>query len=201
VDRTSQKTVQRTTNYNYTTPTNFSGTSNTTTNVFGQTAQSTTNLNGVVTGGNQFGQSQSWNDTLTFPTFDSFFSCTHQAYMMKVKMKSVSAEDMRSMVKDLMGAVQVENVMAESPNRGILHTGDFVIKINNERVQNIHQISAVVDAAENKENLSVSLIRDGQTMTVIAKATDASSMIMEQNRKIISSACIVPEIKARAVCK
>lgn len=204
-DRSSSKTVQHTATYNYQAPAYFSGTANSTTNrrSYGQGTDqynTDTSYSGSIYGGGSQSQSSSWNETFIFPTFDTFFSCTDTVYMTKIKMREISEQDMKPYVKDLMGGVQIETFTDDSPNSNSLSVGDIIIKVNGERIRNVPQYGAAVDAATDRDNLRLTVIRDGREIFVNGKSVDVSDMFENEARDLISSACSVPEVQGRKIC-
>ncbi len=203
-DLSSSQIVQKTSSYNSQQPTYFSGsgTANTNINTYGGSGFANTNSNfsGSTSGGGSQGGSTSWQETYHYPTFDTVFSCTNQAYMLKFKPKEISADDMKPFVKDLMGAVQVEEVMDGSPNKGILDNGDFIIKVNGSRVKNKAQMMSAIDSSKDKEKIALTVVRDGQVKTVSAIAIDGTSIIIQETEKLATQACTLPEVKKRPIC-
>jgi hypothetical protein len=148
------------------------------------------------------GNSTTWNQTVHYPTFDTYFSCTNQAYMTKVKLKVISAEDMKPLVKDLMGALQVQDFLDDSPNRDLLQIGDFIIKVEGTRVQNMAAVINAIDRSKNKDGIALGIIRDGKSLTVSVKAVDGTSVLEKETKKLIFKACTnVPEIADRPICE
>lgn len=205
-DLSTSKTVQRTSNYSYQQPTYFNGTANSNTNYnyygggYGQ-ANRNTNIYGTVSGGNTYGGSQSWEETYNFPTYDTVFSCTNQAYMLRVQLKAISADDMKPFVKDLMGAVQITSLTDDSPNKDILQPGDMVVRVNGARVQNDAQFISAVDSTKDKNKIPLAIIRDGKQLNISARSLDGTPMIQSETDKIIAAACSVPEVKKRPICE
>jgi hypothetical protein len=204
-DISTSQVVQKTSNYNYQQPTYVSGHANSNTNYnyygggYGQT-NTNTSLNGTVSGGSSQGGSTAWQETYIYPTFDTYFSCTNQAFMTYVRLKEVSAEDAKPYVKDLMGFVQIDEIFDESPNKGILQVGDFMVKVNGNRIQSQPQYVSAIDASKDKNRIVIQIIRDGKPRIVNIKAVDATAMLEEQTVKIIGAVCAAPEVKNRPIC-
>jgi hypothetical protein len=203
-DLSTSQTVQKTSSYTYQNPTYISGNaySNTTGNMYGNNyyGNTNTNFNGTVTGGGSNSSSRTWNETYHFPTYDTYYSCTNQAFMTKVKVKEVKADDMKPFVQDLMGAVQIEAILDGSPNKEVLQVGDIVTKVNGNRVQKNPQYSSEIDASADKEHIVLTVVRDGKPTTIKAKAVDATDMILADTNKIVGAACTLSEIKSRPIC-
>lgn len=203
-DKSTSQTVQKTSNFSYQTPTHFSGTTNSNTNIIGMggwgQAYTNTKVDGTVYGGNQYGNSTTWNEIFHYPIFDTYFSCSNQAYMMKLRFRPISPDDMKPYVKDLMGAIQVEDFTDDSPNREILHVGDLIVKVNGVRIQNIPQFANAIDGSKNKSQVNMDIVREGEAISISAIAIDITHIREEEMKKLIKNACSISEIKNRSIC-
>lgn len=189
-DKSSSTTVRQTSTQVYQSPTYFSGSKN-----YGNS------FSGSAYGGNQYGTSLSWDEKLDFPMFDTLFSCGDTAYMTRVTLRVVSDQDMKPYVKDLMGALQIEKIAPDSPNKNVLYLGDIITKVNGLRVRTVPEMSAAIDSTSDKANIKITLIREGKELVVNAQAIDSTQELIAENQKIIQSACVVPEVKSREICK
>ena len=142
----------------------------------------------------------SWNDTYHYPVADTYFSCANQVYMTKVKVKKISVDDMKPFVKDLMGAVQVIDYIEGSPNQDILQVGDFITKVNSTRVQNLNQYGDAINSAIDKNKIVLNIVREGKPMTVKVKAIDSTSLVEEENFKVVANACKQSEMESKQIC-
>ncbi|CAN5416792.1 hypothetical protein BH10BDE1_BH10BDE1_27910 [soil metagenome] len=204
-DLTTSQDVQRSSTVNNTAPTHFNGTANSNTNLNSTgngfaNANTQTNIYGTFTGGQTSSSSRTWTETYVFPTFDTTFACSNGTFITKIKLKPISSDEMKPFVKDLLGAVQVEEFIDGSPNREVLKVGDLITKVNGERLTSLVQFSSMVDAAKDKSKLIVSLVREGKAIAIKLKAVDATLYFAEEAEKLIRSACTVPEVKKRPIC-
>ena len=189
-DLSTSQTVQRTSNFNF-------GNANASVNGFGQPFPSAY-YSGTA---NQVGVSNTWNQTFNYPTFDTFFSCKNQAYLAKLNLKEISAEDAKPFVKDLMGVVQIQDFIEGSPNRDILRIGDFILRINGERIRTLAEGMNAIDGAKDKDQIKFLIVRDGKLLTVNAKAVDGTTMLEESAKKFLATVCSnVLELKNRSIC-
>lgn len=191
-NKTVSKDIQRSHSETSASPQQINGT--------GYSYGNNVNINGTISGGNSTTNSSAWTQTLKFPTFDTYFTCTNEAYLTKFLGKPVSAEQMKPLVKDLMGAVQVQEIMDGSPNKGVLHVGDIVYKINDERIASVPQLSAIVDSASDKNKIQADIFRDGNAMKVLLQAEDGTQNFAKASEDLKTRACQVPEVKKRPVC-
>lgn len=199
-NRSTQQTVQRSSSYNYQAPTYFSGNANSNTqyNAFGSNTQ--TNLYGQATGGQVYGGQTSWNETLNYPVFDTLYSCVTKTFRANLGLEQLTADKAEEFVKDRLGALVVKEVLAESPNKGIVKVGDIITKVNGERVEGLPQFSAQIDNAKNPSAPIFTLVREGKTITVHGKAIDSSDEFRRVANEVSGRACAAAELKKQAFC-
>ncbi len=199
------KDYQRSSSYTYSSPTHFTGNATTTSNYnyLGggmMNSSSNTNFNGTFQGGQTYGGGSSWVETLTFPTYDTYFACHDQAWAVGIVPKDLTVEDLKPLVKDLMAAIQIESLSGDSPNFSVLQVGDIIYKVNKKRITNGVDFILALNDAPNKQQISLQLFRDGKQKTVNVIAVDLTQEFTTDNQEVVSMACTVPEIKARSIC-
>lgn len=192
-DLSTSQTVTKSASSTYTAPMQYNGSSN----YYGYTSHHS----GTITGGNQYANTTSWNETYRYPTFDTYFKCTDHIFQTKLELKPISPEDMKPFVKDLMGALQVQNIKDDSPNHVAIQVGDLVVKVEGNRVQNLVQFVNAVDNAKDKGRIELRIIRDGKPKTVTAAAVEATSEVIKAENELIDRECsLAPELKKRPIC-
>lgn len=203
-DLTKSQSVQRTSNYQYTTPTDFSGNvqSNTTYNVFGNnlTANQTGQFSGQASGGQQFGGASSWVETYVFPTFDTYFSCTEKNPLIGIQMQNIAPNQLASLVKDLMGAAQVMEVVPQSPNFSIVKTGDIITHVEGHRIQSDGEFVLELLKRKNINSVKITLLRDGIKKEVKVQVVNDIQSLKKSTAEIVTAACTIPEVKTRPIC-
>lgn len=205
-DKTSSKTVQKTSNYTYQNPTYFNGTANTNTNYNyygGNTlySNSNTNVNGTITGGDTYGGSQTWNETYVFPTIDTYFSCANEINLAGLEMKVLTPEEVKDLAKDKLGGVQVMKHGDDSPNKDIFQVGDIVLKVDNKRVLTVLDFGKMINESKDKNAIPASIVREGVPKNIKFKAVDKTSDFEEMNNQVVRTACTVQEVKSRPICQ
>lgn len=203
-DLSSSQTVQKTSNYNYQTPTTFTGnaTTNTNYNVYGNTlnAKSNTNLYGQVSGGHSYGGSNTWNETYHYPTFDVAYSCENEVHLIGIQLKPIENSEVKQWTKDSLGAMQIEDFTPGSPNEDELQVGDTIVKVMGKRVVNVQQLGKQIKRAKDKSKISALIVREGKLKKVKLKAKDFTDQFVQGNNQVVQYSCTVPEIKKRAIC-
>lgn len=147
------------------------------------------------------GTTRSWNETYSYPMFDVYFECVEKPIDARMSFKPLSSSQMKDFVKDLMGAVQVDEVLPDSPNKGIFQTGDIILKANGVRVGTILDL---YQASRNSDPKAFKLefLREGKKKNATVKFNDVTEMVAESQAKIIKDACQDPDVKnERPICK
>ena len=95
-----------------------------------------------------FGNSvhDSWKETYVYPNIEVVFRCSNEAVRPELLLREVPAEEMKHLVKDLKGALQVEKVPEDSPNKGNLLPGDIILKLGETRIQRIYELLSTFKA-------------------------------------------------------
>lgn len=158
---------------------------------------------GGMGGGMYYGSAgtTTYNETYTYPMFDVYFECTHKPMDARVALTNVTQSQMQSLVKDLKGGVQVDDVLKDSPNAGKILKADIIIKANGERVDKVIEVYQA--SRKNMDQpFKVELIRNGVRKTVQVKFKDVSELVAESQKEIIQAACKQDVIKEKSkVCK
>lgn len=201
-DLSTSKDVQRSSTYNYTAPTYYSGTANTSVNYYGNSyAQARTNYSGTAYGGDQTSNTTSWTETLTFPIVDTSFVCMDSLFLAKIKFRELKEYDVKDYVKDLRGALQVEEIPDDSPNKGKIKNSDIVLRLNGERVWTVAEFVKVLNNSSDKENLKFELVRDGKNLKITGKAVDGTEGLLADAEKVKASACGIEDLKDNLLCQ
>lgn len=192
-DNSQNKNVQRTSYYQNQNPTYVNATAN--------TINGNTNIYGTVTGGERYGGSRSWNETYTFPVFDTYFTCINENYVLDTNVQNISAEDIKEFTKDKLGGVQVMDIAESSPNISILKVGDIILNIEESRVLNTIELSKAVNEAKNKTAIKAKIVRNGIHKNINLTAYENTESIMKSNAQLINMACTIPEVQTRSICE
>lgn len=145
--------------------------------------------------------SSSWDETLQYPDLEVVFECANEVYEPRMEFREVSAEEMKLLVKDLRGALQVESIPKDSPNAKDFRKGDIILRGNGERVHEIYQLLSLYRSSKDHA-IKVEVLRDGKLRQGLTlKGVDASEKILKQQKEIIKSVCKEEEVKIRALCK
>lgn len=128
------------------------------------------------------------SETYTYPHFETYFECTDKAFDAGMHFQNLSASQMASLMKDVQGAVQVNDVADYSPNKGIFQKGDIITHVAGERVAkqiDVYKASRKSPGAP----IRVDFFRDGKKKSASAQFKDVSDMMKEANAEIVKAAC------------
>lgn len=131
--------------------------------------------------------SNSWNETLTFPVIDVFYTCSDKIIRPELIIREISAEQMKLLVKDLKGALQVEKIPEGSPNTGIVEPGDLILKANGKRIEKVYELIKLF--TDKDSVVQVQLLREGERLTASLKGKDITEEALKAEKQIITHVC------------
>ena len=141
------------------------------------------------------------NDTYTYPMFDVYFECVDKPVDARISLINLSSSQMKEIVKDLQGAVQVDAVLEDSPNKGKIQKGDIVTRVNGERVEKIIDVYHMF-RRPNASKYEVELYRNGVKKMVEVKQSDVTEQVAESQKEILKAACKMKDLKEdNKLCK
>lgn len=135
----------------------------------------------------------SWKETMTFPHIEIYYTCTDQVFRPKIQFKELSAEEIKHLVKDVKGALQIEKIMDSSPNKDSFETGDIILKANNRRMQKVFELISLLNA--NRREVVLEILREGERKRLTLKSADVTSEVSQAEERIIKEACLDKKIK------
>lgn len=200
-DQTVSQTVQKSATYGYQQPTTTSGTANTNYSNLGGFGQANTNFNATTSGGSTTASTTTWNETYQYPIVDTYFTCKNETFDPMIDVKVLSEAEAKDVVKDRLPALQVVRMEPDSLNQGNLQVGDYIVRINERRIQGYVDYTAAIDSALNKDKVSADIIREGKPFKTTIKAIDISNAFLKANTSILKAACRNPDIQPRPACQ
>lgn len=129
----------------------------------------------------------SWSEKLIYPDLEVYYNCRETIYRPQVFMKEVSAEQMKLLVKDLKGALQVEKIGEKSPNEKKIELGDIILKANGRRIEKVFELIRLFDSKDSIVNLSI--LREGRPVTAKITAKDVTDEVDITEKQIIQDVC------------
>lgn len=141
------------------------------------------------------------NETYTYPMYEVYFECVEKPMDARISLKNLSSSQMGPLIKDLQGAVQVAEVLEDSPNLGKLQNADIVFMANGERVTSVLSLYKLSRAAH-QQNFKVEFFRNGVKKQTTVGFKDVSELVAHAQAEIIKAACKDENIKAKnKLCK
>lgn len=142
--------------------------------------------------------SSTYAETYQLPEFEVVYECVNKAYGPEIAVREVSAEEMKLLVKDLKGGLQVEKVLGGSANAKSIEVGDVIIRVDGERVD--RSLALFRRFTGGKKEVPVEIFREGKRMKKVLRSHEVSEFIEESQKRIVASACSKKEIKERPIC-
>lgn len=143
--------------------------------------------------------SRSWEETLIYPNVEVIYHCTEKIFEPEIAMREVPADEMKHLVRDLKGGIQVEKILPGSPNKDVREQ-DIIIKARGKRIVNGHEVLALFKDGPSPVELEI--LREGEKKTVRLQADDVTEKVIGNLSELKEKACKFPDVKtASALCK
>jgi hypothetical protein len=139
-----------------------------------------------------------WNETLTYPQVNIIYECAERVSQPLVFFREVRGKDMKHLIKDLKGGIQVEKILDNSPNKTRLEVGDILIKALGKRIQSVPEL---LDLFSDHNSVPVVLLREGEHKTIVLYSQDVTENVQKDQQEVIQTACDKKEFSQRALCK
>jgi len=128
-----------------------------------------------------------WNEKLAYPNMEVYYECRERIYRPQILMKEISAEQMKLLVKDLKGGMQVEKIPDTSPNLKKIELGDIILKANGKRIEKVYELVRLFDTKDSIVTLSI--LREGRPVIAKISAVDVTSEVDKTETEIIQKVC------------
>src|SRR5690606_15763852 len=79
---------------------------------------------------------ESWNETYNYPVIEVLYRCEDLVFRPKLSFRELNADQMRDLVKDVKGGIQVEEILDER-NKVSLKVGDIIIRGEGNRIEHV----------------------------------------------------------------
>lgn len=145
--------------------------------------------------GINFINSRSWEETLVYPEVEVLYHCTDKVYEPEMVMRDIPPDDMKHLVKDLKGGVQVERILPDSPNKDI-HEEDIIIRADGKRVMKGHEILALFK--DGPRAVPIEVLREGERKTLTLRAHDVTKTVDQNLHAMKDKACKFEDVKKKS---
>lgn len=146
--------------------------------------------------------SRSWNETYVYPVIEVPYTCVNTVYRPKIMFREIPAVEMKHLVKDIKGGVQIQKFLDDSPNEKTLKTDDIILRVNGERIERVYEL--IQYFSDKRQTVKLEVLRDGVKKSASMKAVDVSDVIKPAEEKIVNEACKEKEVKEKyqnTICK
>lgn len=142
--------------------------------------------------------SESWSETLTYPRYKVLFRCVEKVFEPELILREVPAEEMKHLVKDLKGGLQVEKIMKDSPNTS-LELQDIILRARGTRISRNWELLSSFDKDHMKINSQI--LRDGIKKELTLTGKEVTGETRKSQQETINSVCKFEEVAERPLCK
>lgn len=132
-------------------------------------------------------QTDSTIEEVRYPVMQVFYTCSDKIVRPEIILKEISAEQMKILVKDLKGALQVQKVPENSPNEKAIEVGDIILKADGRRIEKVHELIGLFKDENSK--VVVDFLREGEKKTATLRAVDITDVALQTEKQIITSVC------------
>jgi hypothetical protein len=129
----------------------------------------------------------SWNEKLFYPIIEVYYTCSDQVFRPQLIFKEISADQVKHLVKDIKGAIQVERIAETSPNKNAVELGDIILKANGKRIEKVYELISLFN--KDSREISVLLLREGEKVVSKIKSTDITAEVKKTESEIIRTTC------------
>ncbi len=148
----------------------------------------------------------SWNETLSYPYIEIYYTCGQRIFRPQIHLKELSSSQMKHLVKDVKGAIQVEKVLDNSPNKTTLELGDIILKANGKRIEKVYELIRLFN--ENSQEVSLQIMREGDRLPTKLKSVEVTKEVVKAEEDIINKVCHLgkndekeKELKVNQICR
>lgn len=141
------------------------------------------------------------SESSTFPFYEVYFECVEEPVDARISFIDLSSSQMDKLVSDLKGAIQVNEVLSDSPNIGKLQKADIVYKVAGERVTTIIEAYHAARKSKN-QSVMVEFFRDGMKKQTLVSFKNVAELVEQSQNEIIKEACKLDDLKNKNdLCK
>lgn len=141
------------------------------------------------------------NETYTYPLFEVYFECVDKPKDARVSLTTLSSSQMKTLMQDLKGGVQVDDILDDSPNKNKFQKGDIIIKANGDRVEKPIEVFQAARKNQQKDML-VEYFRNGVKKSDTVSFKDVTALVDEAQKEIIGRVCKMKDMKdTQDICK
>lgn len=142
-----------------------------------------------------------WEETEIYPVIEVQYMCLKKIYKPKLELKDIPSADMKLLVKDLRGAIQLVTVPDHSPNLKNFEEGDLIIKADGKRIDQSRNLLKMLNTHDN-HSLMVDVLREGvMKKNIKLGAVDVNETEKKAQGEVINWVCQKKEAKDHSICR
>lgn len=148
-----------------------------------------------VWGGNSLTSTSTWNETVHRPAALVYYFCTNQSQALRSQFRPLSGQDLKPLVKDLLGGLQVWRAEDSGLKRGdvILGVGD------SKRIVDEAELYSYL-LGENKNSVTFDVLRDGAIRRIHLDLSDIKHDKRQEQNEFAKSTCSAFSIENSILC-
>ncbi len=131
--------------------------------------------------------SDSWQEVLKYPFIEVFYKCSERIMRPLVEWKELSSEQLKHLVMDVKGGIQIESLSDIPPNKKTFQTGDIVLRANGKRIERIFEVIKLF--ALEATTVKIQFLREGKRMFGMMTSQDVTDEAIVEEEKIIKDVC------------
>ena len=129
----------------------------------------------------------SWREVLEFPIIEVYYRCSEIIYRPLVKFRELSADQIKHLVKDVKGGLQIEEMLSHSPNAETFQNGDILLKANGKRLERIYDLTKLF--APGSQTVNVEFLREGERFSRVMKSKNVTEESKIHEEEILKRVC------------
>jgi hypothetical protein len=129
----------------------------------------------------------SWNETLVYPVFEVYYTCANSILRPQLIFKELTAEQMKHLVQDVRGAIQIDQIPDTSPNKNTVEVGDIILRAQGKRIEKVYELIRLFSPT--LPIVPVQVMRDGQRREASLNSVDITSQVEASEKDIIKRVC------------
>lgn len=131
--------------------------------------------------------SNSWNETLVYPFIQVYYTCENKVIRPQIIFKELSVDELKHLVKDIKGGLQVEKILDDSPNKNTVEIGDIILKANGKRIEKVFELIRLFLVPNSVVTLQ--MLREGEKIVTNIKGLDITEKALAKENEIIGHVC------------
>lgn len=131
--------------------------------------------------------SSSWRETLAYPVIQIYYTCEDFVIRPQIIFKELAMGEIKHLVKDVKGGLQIEKILDDSPNKNAVEVGDIILKANGKRIERVYELIRLFQKVDTI--VTFQLLREGKRVVANIKGLDITERAKAKEEEIINNVC------------